>query len=107
MGVTTSQVAPLSELPAIHASFRRQHGIPPKGKPPAGGWADSDYGFPLPPSDHPQAYKFARAVVSRAHQATNFDPADVAKQVRKAKTIIAKHDRQDAQNKKSAAKWGG
>jgi len=93
MGATSSQVAPLTELPKIHSSFRRKYGIPPKGTPPDGGWADSDYGFPLPPADHPHAYDFARAVVSRAHQATNFDPADVAKQVRKAKVIIAKHEK--------------
>ncbi|HEX3456637.1 MAG TPA: hypothetical protein VHR97_01665 [Candidatus Baltobacteraceae bacterium] len=93
MAVTSSQVAPLTELPTIHASFRRKHGIPPKGKPPAGGWADSDYGYPLPPSDHPQAYKFARAVVSRAHQNTKFDPDQLAKQVRRAQTIIAKHEK--------------
>jgi len=74
-----AKVAPLTELPAIHASFRKKFGIPPKGKPPAGGWADCDYGYPLPPSDHPQAYKFARAVVRRAHQNTKFDPAQLAK----------------------------
>jgi hypothetical protein len=94
--VTSSQVNPLTvdeAMPAIHASFRKKYGIPPKGKPPAGGWADSDYGFPLPPSDHPQAYKFARAVVSRTHQNTKFDPGRLAKVVARAKAIIAKHER--------------
>ena len=92
MATTSSQVNPLvsETMPAIHASFRKKYGIPPKGTPPEGGWADSDYGFPLPPSGHPNALQFAHAVVSRAHQNTRFDPAAVAKQVSRAKAIIAK-----------------
>jgi hypothetical protein len=86
---TSSQVYPLA-AGTVHADFRKKYGIPPKGPGPH---APSDYGFPLPPAGHPQALKFAHAVLSRAHQATNFDPADVAKQVRKAKAIIAQHDK--------------
>lgn len=93
MGISSSQLHPLTveAMPAVHAAFRRKHGIPPKGTPPKGGWADSDYGFPLPPADHPAALQFAHAVLSRAHQSKNFDPKDVAAQVRKAQAIIAKH----------------
>lgn len=105
MSTTSSQADALTQadeaMPAINASFRRKYGIPPKGTAPAGGWADSDYGFPLPPADHPNALKFAHAVLSRAHQNTRFDPADVAKQVRKAKAIVARHK----QRQKSAGKW--
>ncbi|HEY1882217.1 MAG TPA: hypothetical protein VGG51_04160 [Candidatus Cybelea sp.] len=99
MSVSTSQVNPLTTgdtqeaMPAVHSTFRKKFGIPPKGTPPPGGWADSDYGFPLPPSDHPLAYKFARAVLSRAHQNTKFDPARLAKVVSRAKAIVAKHDK--------------
>lgn len=73
---------------APDAAFRKKYGIPPKGTPPAGGWADSDYGFPLPPANHPDAKKYARAVLSRAHQNGTHDPADVAKQVAKARRIL-------------------
>lgn len=93
MAVTKSQLNPLvvgEAMPAINADFRRKYGIPPKGTPPPGGWADSDYGFPLPPADHPQAVKFARAVLSRAHQNTRFAPDALAKQVARAKAILAK-----------------
>jgi hypothetical protein len=101
MSVSSSSLNPLvaddasEAMPAVHASFRKKYGIPPKGTPPPGGWADSDYGFPLPPSDHPQAYKFARAVISRAHQNTKFDPGRLAKVVSRAKAIVAKHGKGD------------
>lgn len=98
MAVTDSQLAALtvakkskSEALAVSTSFRKKYGIPPKGTPPEGGWADSDYGFPLPPNDHPQAYQFARALVSRAHQNTRFDPKKVAARVKRAEAIIKKH----------------
>lgn len=92
--VTSSQL-PQEEALAVNSTFRRKYGIPPKGTPPAGGWADSDYGFPLPPAGHPQALQFAHAVLSRAHQSKNFDPVDVAKQVAKAKRIIAQHEKKN------------
>jgi hypothetical protein len=92
MSVNSSQANPLVDaMPGLNASFRKKYGIPPKSTPPPGGWADSDYGFPLPPNDHPKAYQFARAVVSRAHQNTKFDPAKVAARVKRAQGIIAKH----------------
>jgi|GEM_PF-978199 len=72
-------------MAAINATFRRKYGIPPKGNSSA---PDSEWGFPLPPAGHPDALKFARAVLDRAHQATNFAPADVARQVAKARRII-------------------
>jgi hypothetical protein len=89
--ITSSQV-PQEEALSVNSTFRRRYGIPPKGTAPKGGWADSDYGFPLPPADHPKALEFAHAVLSRAHQNGNFDPADVAKQVAKAKRIVAQHN---------------
>lgn len=75
-------------MPAIHSTFRRKYGIPPHGDRKA---PDSQWGFPLPPADHPQALQFARAVLSRAHQAKDFAASDVAKQVAKAKAIV--HDK--------------
>jgi len=88
-----SQLHPATEaIPGVNASFRKKYGIPPKGKPPERGWADSDYGFPLPPDDHPKAYHFARAVVSRAHQNTRYDPAKVAARVKRAQAIIKRHE---------------
>jgi hypothetical protein len=74
----------LSEA-GVKAAFRKKYGIPPKG---AGPHAASSYGLPLPPASHPAAIPFARAVIRRAGQATNFDPDDVRKQVRKAKDIL-------------------
>lgn len=86
----------MADMPAINAAFRRKYGIPPKGDRTA---PDSEWGFPLPPADHPNAKAFARAVIDRAHQATNFAPADVAKQVAKAKRILA------AATREGAAPW--
>ncbi len=70
------------------AGFKRKHGIlstAGKAKKPADR-VDSDWGFPLPPGNK----RFARAVLSRAHQSTKYDKADVDRQVRKAKAIIGK-----------------
>jgi hypothetical protein len=69
----------------VNAAFRKKYGIPPTGKGPH---PASAYGLPLPPVSHPAAVPFAHAVIRRAGQATNFDPADVQKQVRKAKAIL-------------------
>lgn len=71
----------------ITAEFRKKYGIAPKG-----GGPPSDYALPLPPADHPLASKFARAVLSRAGQvdASKYSPASIARQVAKAKAILAK-----------------
>ncbi len=75
-----------------NAKFKRLYGIPPKGAPPKGGWANSDYGFPVPPATHPDAVKYARAVLARAHTSKNFSAADLKKQIAKAQAIVKKHD---------------
>ncbi len=84
----------------IHAQFRRKYGIPPKGKGPH---PPSSYGLPLPPAGHPMAVSFARAALRRAHQATNYRTSDVAKQVRKAKAILAKHNRKNVESATAVA----
>lgn len=76
------------ELLAPKATFRRKHGIAPRGKGPH---PPSAYGLPLPPKGHPLAKQFARAVLARAHQAKaggRFDPAAVDRQVKKARRIL-------------------
>ncbi|MGD0053360.1 MAG: hypothetical protein ABSD03_16265, partial [Vulcanimicrobiaceae bacterium] len=73
-----------------NAAFKRKYGIPKKDakSKPTAKRADSDYGFPMPPKTHPQAKRYAHAVLSRAHQASSFDKADVQKQVRKANRVL-------------------
>jgi hypothetical protein len=95
MAVTGDQVRALDacdedNVPGdtIHQSFRDKWGIPGTGGK-----------FPLPPRDHPDAKKFARAVLSRAHQAKGIDPAKLAARVRKAKSYLGE-DR-----KESATPW--
>lgn len=85
--LTRKGVKPTEAL-SPNAAFKRKYGIPPKGKPPKGGWADSDYGFPVPPATHPQAVQFAHGVLSRAHMSKQFSAAALAKQVRKAQAIL-------------------
>ena len=80
------------------ADERKKFGIPPKGDGPH---APSSYGFPLPPKDHPNAKKAARAVLSRAHQSKNFDPADVAKQVAKARAILGEPAKESGRGSES------
>lgn len=75
-----------------NAAFRKQYGIPPKGTPPKGGWPDSAYGFPVPPADHPDALRYARAVLARAHMSKKFAPDDLQKQIKKAQAIVKKHN---------------
>lgn len=59
--------------------FRTEHGV--KG-------SDGNYHLPLPPKGHPEAKKYARAVLTRAHQVTKLSPDQVEKQVQKAKDIL-------------------
>jgi hypothetical protein len=70
------------------AEFRKKYGIAPKGDAPKEGWPPSAYGFPLPPKGHPEAIRYAHAVLTRAHQNTKYDPVDLAKQVKKAQEIL-------------------
>ncbi len=86
-----------------NAKFKRLYGIPPKGKPPKGGWADSDYGFPVPPSTHPDALKYARGVLARAHMSKNFAAADLKRQIAKAQAIVKKHDKSYKPSKSAAS----
>ncbi len=85
------------------AKMRRKYGIAPKGKPPKGGWPDSAYGFPVPPKGHPQALRYARAVLSRAHQSKKYTQADLQKQVRKAQAIVKAHNKGYAPSKSASA----
>ena len=78
-------------LEGVTAAFRKAHGIAPAG---AGPHAPSDYGFPLPPADHPNALSFAQAIVRRAPQNTRYPQLDVERQVRKAKRIIRQKRRE-------------
>ena len=79
--VVTSVQLPVDEDNArgetITADFRRRYGIGDTGR------------LPLPPRDHPDALKFARAILSRAHQVKGVDPAKVAARVAKAKSYLA------------------
>lgn len=59
--------------------FYKKHGV--KG-------SDGQYHLPLPPKGHPDAKRYARAVLTRAHQVTKLTPEQVASQVRKAKEIL-------------------
>jgi len=59
--------------------FYEKHGI--KG-------TDDKYHLPLPPKGHPEAKKYARAVLTRAHQVTKLSPEQVAAQVKRAKEIL-------------------
>lgn len=59
--------------------FYEKHGV--KG-------SDDKYHLPLPPKGHPQAKRYAKAVLTRAHQVTKLSPEQVAKQVKKAKDIL-------------------
>jgi hypothetical protein len=83
------KTAPKEDL-SPKAAFKRKYGIlSTAGKAKkAADRVDSDWGFPLPPSGSPNAKRFARAVLSRAHQAKNYDAADVDRQVRRAKAIL-------------------
>jgi hypothetical protein len=74
----------LEGLPA-DADFRKKHGVPPSGKGPH---PASSYKLPLPPATHPMAKRYARAVLSRAHKTKGVSPENVAKQIRKANTIL-------------------
>jgi hypothetical protein len=91
--LTRKGVNPIEAGLQPNSKFKRLYGIPPKGTPPKGGWPDSAYGFPVPPSTHPQALKYARAVLSRAHQSKNYSAADLKKQIKKAQAIVKKHDK--------------
>jgi len=64
--------------------FYKKHGI--KG-------SDGNYHLPLPPKGHPQAKRYARAVLARAHQVTKLSPEQVAAQVRKAKDILGETEK--------------
>jgi hypothetical protein len=115
MAITTASVAPLTTTAtkpkpkrksakvvapattvseaAANASFRKKYGIPPKG---AGPHPPSSYGFPLPPAGHPDAKKYARSVLSRAHQGENFDPKQLAAQVAKARRILGEPPKKES-----------
>ncbi|TAM90626.1 hypothetical protein EPN42_05645 [bacterium] len=85
------------------AAFRKKYGIAPKGTPPKGGWPASAYGFPLPPADHPQALRYAHAVLSRAHTSKKYPAAVLARQIRKAQAIVKKHNKGYRPSKSASA----
>lgn len=64
--------------------FYEKHGI--KG-------SDGNYHLPLPPKGHPQAKRYARAVLTRAHQVTKLTPEQVARQVKKARDILGESNK--------------
>ncbi len=111
MAVSSSSMAQLTR-PGVkpkeaglqpNAKFKRLYGIPPKGKAPKGGWPDSAYGFPVPPSTHPDAVKYAKAVLARAHMSKKFSAADLKKQIAKAQAIVAKHNKDYKPSKSASA----
>lgn len=111
MAVSSSSMAQLTR-PGVkpqeaglqpNAKFKRLYGIPPKGKAPKGGWPDSAYGFPVPPSTHPDAVKYAKAVLARAHMSKKFAASDLKKQIAKAQSIVAKHNKNYKPSKSAGA----
>ncbi len=97
------QLWPLTQSgKGTNAKFRRSYGIPPAGDKNA---PASEWGLPLPPAHHPHAVAFAKAVLRRAGQATRFDKVDVAKQVKKARAILAAHANERSTARESVRSW--